>query len=78
MGTDGDKARVLREDVGADENAEVLLPIAEMEEAKLVLTDELVAQSLKRGKAAAAGRAREPENWHASGEDRRVAQHEGE
>jgi ribosome maturation factor RimP len=78
MGTDGDKARVRREDVGADENAEVLLPIAEMEEAKLVLTDELVAQSLKRGKAAAAGRAREPENWHASGEDWRVAQHEGE
>lgn len=78
MGTDGDKARVRRDDVGADENAEVLLPIADMEEAKLVLTDELVAQSLKRGKTAAAGRAREPENWHASGEDRRVAQHEGE
>jgi ribosome maturation factor RimP len=78
MGIDGDKARVRRDDVGANENAEVLLPIAEMEEAKLVLTDELVAQSLKRGKAAAAGRTREPENWHAAGEDRRVAQHEGE
>jgi ribosome maturation factor RimP len=83
MGADGDRARVRRDDVSAGENAEVLLPIEEMAEARLVLTDELVAQSLKRSKAAeraaAAEPIGEPETFrHASGKDRRVAQHEGD
>ena len=50
LGVEGDAARVRLDDTGAP--AEVLLPIAEMAEAKLVLTDELIAQSLKRGKEA--------------------------
>ena len=37
---------------GAASEAEVLLPIDEMSEAKLVLTDELVTQALRREKAA--------------------------
>jgi ribosome maturation factor RimP len=83
MGTDGDRARVRRDDVPAGENADVLLPIEEMAEARLVLTDELVAQSLKRSKAAeraaAAEPIGEPEKFRrASGKDRHVAQHEGE
>jgi ribosome maturation factor RimP len=41
----------IRPDDPADAG-EVLLPIAEMAEARLVLTDALVAESLKRGKAA--------------------------
>jgi hypothetical protein len=52
-----------------------------MAEARLVLTDELVAQALKRGKAAerAAASADEPEDFrHVPGKDRRVAQHQGE
>jgi ribosome maturation factor RimP len=54
LGAEGDAARLRREDVAADEEAEVTLPIADMAEAKLVLTDALVAESLRRGKAAAA------------------------
>jgi ribosome maturation factor RimP len=81
MGTDGDKARVHRDDIAAGENPDVLLPIEEMAEARLVLTNELVAQALKRGKAAerAAAPADEPEDFrHVPGKDRRVAQHQGE
>ena len=83
MGTDGDKARLRRDDVAAGEIADILLPIEDMAEAKLVLTDELVAQALKRGKAAeraaAAEHGGESENFRrASGKDRCVAQHEGE
>jgi ribosome maturation factor RimP len=83
MGVDGDRARVRRDDVPAGENADVLLPIEEMAEARLVLTNELVAQSLKRGKAAERAAAAEPANEHqnfrhASDTDRRIAQHEGD
>jgi ribosome maturation factor RimP len=81
VGTDGDKARVHRDDIAAGENPDILLPIEEMAEARLVLTDELVAQALKRGKAAerAAASADEPEDFrHVPGKDRRVAQHQGE
>ena len=83
MGTDGECARLRRDDVPAGESADILLPIEEMAEARLVLTNELVAQSLKRGKAAeraaAAEHTGELENFrHASGNDRRVAQHEGD
>ena len=51
-GTEGEAARVRRDDVAEGEEAEVLLPIEEMSEAKLVLTDELVAEALRREKAA--------------------------
>jgi ribosome maturation factor RimP len=83
LGVDGDKARLRRADAAADENPDVLLPIEEMAEAKLVLTNELIAQSLQRGKeaerAAAAGREGETKDFRrASGKDRRVAQHEGD
>jgi ribosome maturation factor RimP len=83
MGTDAERARVRRDDVPAGEGADILLPIEEMAEARLVLTDELVAESLKRGKAAeraaVAAQTDEPENFrHASGKDRRVTQHEGD
>ncbi len=50
IGTDGDAAR-LRQDLEGEET-EVLLPIEEMSEAKLVLTDELVTEALRREKAA--------------------------
>jgi ribosome maturation factor RimP len=51
-GTEGESARLHRDDAGEGEEADVLLPINEMSEAKLVLTDELVAQALRREKAA--------------------------
>ena len=55
VGTEGETARLARDDAPAGEDAEVLLPIDEMSEAKLVLTDELVAQALRREKAAKRG-----------------------
>ena len=51
-GTEGDLARIRRDDTEAGEDAEILLPISDMSEAKLVLTDELVTETLQREKAA--------------------------
>jgi ribosome maturation factor RimP len=51
-GIEGDAARLRRDDAGEGEEAEVLLPIEEMSDAKLVLTDELVTQALRREKSA--------------------------
>ena len=50
LGVEGDAARIRRDDAPAGEDADVLLPIEEMSEARLVLTDALVVESLKRGK----------------------------
>jgi ribosome maturation factor RimP len=54
LGTEGDAARLRRDDAAATEAAEVVLAIDEMGEARLVLTDALIAESLKRGKQAGA------------------------
>jgi ribosome maturation factor RimP len=51
-GVEEDAARLKRDDAAEGEEAEVLLPIEEMSEAKLVLTDELVTQALRREKHA--------------------------
>ena len=71
LGAEGGMARVRRDDVSpkapADEPTEVLLPIAEMADAKLVLTDELVAESLRRGKDAERNAALEAEAAAAGG-----------
>jgi ribosome maturation factor RimP len=50
LGTEGACARLRRSDAAETEIAEVLLPIADMGEARLVLTDVLIAQSLRRSK----------------------------
>ena len=50
LGVEGDAIRVRRDDAGAGEPAEVLLPIEDMTEARLVLTKELIEQALKRSK----------------------------
>jgi ribosome maturation factor RimP len=64
-GTEGDAARIHLDDTEAGENTEILLPIDDMSEAKLVLTDELVTQALRRGKAAErAARAAKREERH--------------
>jgi ribosome maturation factor RimP len=52
VGTEGEAARLRRDDLAEGEEAEVLLPIEEMSDAKLVLTDELVTAALRREKAA--------------------------
>ena len=52
LGVDGDAALLRRDDVKNDEPTDVSLPIEDMAEAKLVLTDALIAESLRKGKAA--------------------------
>jgi ribosome maturation factor RimP len=52
LGAEGNLARIHRDDMPAGEPADVMLPIEDMAEAKLVLTDALVAESLRRGKQA--------------------------
>jgi ribosome maturation factor RimP len=51
-GTEGELAKLHRDDAAEGEQADVLLPIEEMSEAKLVLTDELVTDALRKEKAA--------------------------
>jgi ribosome maturation factor RimP len=51
LGVEDACARV-RQEATPGQPEDVLLPIADMTEAKLVLTDALVAESLRRGKAA--------------------------
>jgi ribosome maturation factor RimP len=50
VGTEGEAARIRHDEAG--ETADVLLPIDEISEAKLVLTDDLVTEALRREKAA--------------------------
>lgn len=50
VGTDGAFARIRHGDGTANTNSEVLLPIDDMMEAKLVLTDALISQSLRKSK----------------------------
>ena len=69
IGTEGEAARIRQDDKKDDTEAggaaEILLPIEEMSEAKLVLTDELVTEALRRGKAAErAARAAKREERH--------------
>jgi ribosome maturation factor RimP len=49
---EGRAARLHRDDAKAGENADVLLPIEDMAEAKLVLTEALITEALRRDKAA--------------------------
>ena len=83
LGTQGDAARIRRDDSKSDEPTEVLLPIEDMAEARLILTDALIAESLRRGKqterqATENGRSFNNNFQRASGKGRDRAQHEGE
>lgn len=49
-GTEGDRVRIRRSDAPTGQNPEVLLPIDDMTEAKLVLTDTLISESLRKSK----------------------------
>jgi ribosome maturation factor RimP len=51
-GVEGDAVRLHRDDVKADDDPDVLLVMEDIAEARLVLTDQLVAESMRRGKAA--------------------------
>jgi ribosome maturation factor RimP len=79
-GVEGQAARLRRDDAKPEENADVLLPIEDMAEAKLVLTDALIAEALRRDKAAKreSEERANPKNFRPDGKKRRAAQHEGE
>src|SRR5471030_1805977 len=49
---EGDAVRLHREDIRGDEDPAVLLVMEDIADARLVLTDELVAESMRRGKLA--------------------------
>jgi len=51
-GVEGDAVRLHRDDIRADEDADVLLVMEDISDARLVLTDELIAESMRRGKQA--------------------------
>ncbi len=78
--------RIHRDDIAEGEQAEVLLPIEEMAEARLVLTKALIEQALKRSKNAEreiggssenpTGTSRHNQFRHASGKDRPRAYNE--
>ena len=53
MGVEGEEALLRRLDAREGEEAEVRLPLADIGEARLVLTDDLIRESLRRGKIAA-------------------------
>jgi ribosome maturation factor RimP len=89
LGVDGETASIRREDAREGEAVEVHLPIADMAEARLVLTDALVTESLRRAKAAErtahiagspdrSGNQDQGKFRHGPGRSRPVAHHEGE
>jgi ribosome maturation factor RimP len=51
-GVEGSAVRLRRDDVKADEDPNIRLALEDIAEARLVLTDELIAQSMRRGKKA--------------------------
>lgn len=51
-GTEGEAARLQRDDIAEGEATDVLLPIEDMNEARLVLTDALVTEALRRERSA--------------------------
>ena len=51
-GVEGDTAKLRLDDAADGDEANVMLPIVDMGEAKLVLTDDLVTEALRREKAA--------------------------
>ena len=54
LGLESEEVRLRRLDAAEGEEAEVLLPLPEIAEARLMLTDELVREALRRGKQRAA------------------------
>jgi len=51
-GVEGDAVHLHRDDIRAGEDADVMLVMEDIADARLVLTDELIAESMRRGKAA--------------------------
>jgi len=92
LGVEGDHVRVRREEAAGGEPADAMLRIEDIADAKLVLTDALIAEALRRSKTAERGDGqiatklpaselnprKSPTFRRSSGKYRRDAQHEGE
>ncbi|MEA2907727.1 MAG: ribosome maturation factor RimP [Alphaproteobacteria bacterium] len=81
LGVHGEAARIRRDDAKPGDGSEVLLPMDEMTDARIMLDDALIAQSLKRGKerearlaeqerGAEQANARRPKPWRDSRRNR--------
>ena len=51
LGVEGEDIKFRREAPAKDENPEFVIPVGEIKDAKLVLTDDLITEALKRDKA---------------------------
>jgi ribosome maturation factor RimP len=69
---EGDGVRVIRDDAKAEEQVSVLLRMEDIAEARLVLTDALVAQSLRKGKQAERQARGETTNDHRAKQPRKA------
>ena len=78
LGADGARARLRRDDAADGEASEVLLPIEEMADARLVLSESLLAESLRRGKAQQQKREALQSSGTQSAPSNGAAHHEGE
>jgi ribosome maturation factor RimP len=90
LGTEGAAARLRRSDAAAGEAADVLLPIEDMTEAKVMLSEAVITESLRRGKSAERALLDGDQSSHRSknlksenskrmpGNGRHAAYHEGE
>lgn len=72
-GADGSNALLRRDDPAKDEPAQARLPIADIAEARLILTDDLIREALRRAKAA--GRAPEDADEVAATDDGAPSEH---
>src|SRR3954462_15022573 len=62
LGVEDETARIRRSDATPGEDSEVVLQIEDLSEAKLVLPDALIAESLRRGKAAEREARQQPDD----------------
>ena len=77
-GVEGEAAKLRRMDAAEGEPADVALRIADMAEARLVLTDELVRESLRKGKSQAREQERHADNENRMPETAHANGHKGE
>src|SRR3954463_14234398 len=73
LGVEGAAARLRPRDAAEGQEAEILLPLADMAEARLVLTDALVAESLRRGKLGARGQTQDADEARSNARPAREA-----
>ena len=77
-GVEGEAAKLRRMDAAEGEPADVALPIADMAEARLVLTDELVRESLRKSKSQTREIVRQTDNDNRVPQDAHANGHEGD